>query len=123
MSPSPNPTLYQVNLRVLLRDRSRAIGRPATLDDMPDAARRGRRRSVRLALPARPLADRPRLPCHLPIESVLGAEFAALLPDLTDDDIAGSSFALVGAVVPDAIGGDEAAGPPPRAGWPTGTSG
>jgi hypothetical protein len=31
------PTLYQFNTRVWLTERSRALGRPATLDDVPDA--------------------------------------------------------------------------------------
>jgi hypothetical protein len=31
------PSLYQLNTRVWLTERSRALGRPATLDDMPDA--------------------------------------------------------------------------------------
>jgi hypothetical protein len=31
------PTLYQINTRVWLTERSRALGRPATLDDVPDA--------------------------------------------------------------------------------------
>ena len=31
------PSLYQINTRVWLTERSRALGRPATLDDIPDA--------------------------------------------------------------------------------------
>ena len=31
------PSLYQINTRVWLTERSRTLGRPATLDDMPDA--------------------------------------------------------------------------------------
>jgi hypothetical protein len=31
------PSLYQINTRVWLTELSRALGRPATLDDMPDA--------------------------------------------------------------------------------------
>ena len=38
MQPAPTyPALYQVNTRVWLTERSRALGRPATLDDIPDA--------------------------------------------------------------------------------------
>ena len=36
MSPA-YPSLYQVNTRVLLTALSRTLGRPATLDDIPDA--------------------------------------------------------------------------------------
>jgi hypothetical protein len=31
-----NPSLYQVNTRVWLTQLSRELGRPATLDDVPD---------------------------------------------------------------------------------------
>ena len=31
------PALYQINTRVWLTELSRALGRPATLDDIPDA--------------------------------------------------------------------------------------
>ncbi len=31
------PLLYQINTRVWLTDLSRGLGRPATLDDIPDA--------------------------------------------------------------------------------------
>jgi hypothetical protein len=31
------PSLYQINTRVWLTEHSRALGRSATLDDMPDA--------------------------------------------------------------------------------------
>ena len=31
------PSLYQINTRVVLTDLAQALGRPATLDDIPDA--------------------------------------------------------------------------------------
>jgi hypothetical protein len=31
------PLLFQVNTRILLAERGRDLGRPATLDDVPDA--------------------------------------------------------------------------------------
>jgi hypothetical protein len=31
------PSLYQINTRVCLTEQSKALGRRATLDDMPDA--------------------------------------------------------------------------------------
>ena len=34
---SAYPSLYQINTRVWLTELSRALGRPATLDDIPDA--------------------------------------------------------------------------------------
>ena len=32
-----HPALYQINTRVLLSDLSHGLGRPATLDDVPNA--------------------------------------------------------------------------------------
>jgi hypothetical protein len=37
MSAPRYPVLYQINTRVWLTERSSALGRPATLDDVPDA--------------------------------------------------------------------------------------
>ena len=37
MSASRYPSLYQINTRVWLTELSRKLGRPATLDDIPDA--------------------------------------------------------------------------------------
>ena len=36
MSKTPNPSLYEVNTRVVLGERSRVLGRAATLDDLAD---------------------------------------------------------------------------------------
>ena len=53
------PSLYQINTRVWLTELSRALGRPATLDDMPDAELdRLAGDGVRLDLAAERLADR-----------------------------------------------------------------
>ncbi len=37
MTPVQYPSLFQINTRVWLTERSRDLGRPATLDDMPEA--------------------------------------------------------------------------------------
>ena len=37
MTPLLNPSLYQVNTRVWLTSLSETLGRPAQLDDIPDA--------------------------------------------------------------------------------------
>ena len=34
----PYPSLYQINTRVWLTELAQRLGRPATLDDVPDAA-------------------------------------------------------------------------------------
>jgi hypothetical protein len=103
------PSLYQINTRVWITALSRKLGRAATLDDIPDAeldrlaemgfdwiwflsvwrtgeAARGVSRSN---------ADWRR-------------EFEATLPDLCDDDIPGSGFAVAGYTTHPTLGGDEA---------------
>src|SRR4051812_41957625 len=37
MGDPPHPSLYQINTRVCLTELARALGRAATLDDIPDA--------------------------------------------------------------------------------------
>jgi hypothetical protein len=37
MTPVRYPSLYQINTRVWLRELSRTLNRPATLDEIPDA--------------------------------------------------------------------------------------
>ena len=103
------PLLYQINTRVYLRQLGRELNRPATLDDIPDAelddlARLGydwiwflgvwqtgaAARQVSLANPE------------------WRHEFQDTLPDLSDDDICGSCFAITGYTVHAELGGDEA---------------
>ena len=110
MSASPRyPSLVQINTRVWLTDRGRAIGRPATLDDIPDAdLDRLKRRgfdwiwllSVWQTGPAGAAVSRRHPEWR--------AEFQHTLPDLRDEDIAGSGFAITGYRVHDALGGDAA---------------
>jgi Alpha amylase, catalytic domain len=109
MHRSRYPLLYQINTRVWLTELSRALARPATLDDIPDSeldrlaaagfewvwflsvwqtGEAGRRIS-------RTNADFRR-------------EFEETLPDLGNDDIQGSGFAITGYTVHTQLGGDEA---------------
>ena len=61
MSAPRYPALFQVNTRVQLTELSAALGRKATLDDVPDAELRpAGRDGLRLALAAERMADRPR---------------------------------------------------------------
>jgi glycosidase len=103
------PSLYQINTRVWLSDFARALGRPATLDDVPDAAldRLAERGfdwvwllSVWETGPASRLVS-------LSIPE-LRREFEQVLPDLRDEDIPGSGFAITGYSVHPALGGDDA---------------
>src|SRR5262245_797002 len=103
------PLLLQVNTRVWLTDLGRRLGRRATLDDITDedldqltgpgfdwiwllsvwqTGKAGQRVSR--------------------TNAGWRAEFHDTLPDLTDEDIAGSGFAITGYTVDPALGGDAA---------------
>lgn len=108
--PNPSyPTLYQVNTRVWLTELSRQLGRRATLDDIPDAvldnfARQGFDWIWMLSVWqtgefARVISRSNAGWRH---------EFEQTLPDLTDDDIAGSGFAITSYTVHRDLGGDAA---------------
>ena len=105
------PSLYQVNTRVWLTELSRTLdlGRPATLDDIPDAeldrlARMGFDwvwfLSVWQTGPAGQQISRS--------NSEWRREFERTLPDLCEEDIAGSGFAITSYMVPPGLGGDAA---------------
>jgi len=103
------PSLYQVNTRVLLTELSRALARPATLDDVPDAeldrwAGLGFDwiwlLSVWQTGPAAQRISRSHAGWR--------HEFAETLPDLCEDDIAGSGFAIRAYRVHPELGGDAA---------------
>lgn len=103
------PSLYQINTRVWLHEVSVATGRPATLDDVPDASldriaadgfdwmwllgvwqtgAAGRRIS---------LSFRSSMP-----------EYREVLPDVTEEDVRGSPFAVAEYVVHRDFGGPSA---------------
>lgn len=103
------PALYQMNTRVLLTRLSLALGRPATLDDIPDAELD---RVVGMGFdwiwllsvwrtgPAGQQVSRANAEWR--------KEFQETLPDLREEDIAGSGFAITGYSVHPALGGDAA---------------
>src|SRR6476619_2810075 len=103
------PSLYQINTRVWLTELSHALGRPATLDDIPDAeldrlAAMGFDWIWLLSVWQTGLAG----------QAVSRAnpewrrEFQETLPDLREEDIAGSGFAITGYTVHKNLGGDAA---------------
>ena len=103
------PSLYQINTRVWLTELSRKLGRPATLDDIPDAeldrlAEMGFDWAWFLSVwrtgPASRQVSRSNTEWR--------RGFEATLPDLGDDDIAGSGFAISAYETHPAQGGDEA---------------
>ena len=103
------PSLYQINTRVWLTELSSQLGKLATLDDIPDAE------LDRLAglgfdwlwflsvwqtgtTAQKVSRDNPEW----------RREFQATLPDLSEEDIAGSGFAITGYTVHQILGGDAA---------------
>jgi hypothetical protein len=104
-----NPSLYQVNTRVWLTELSRSLGRPAQLDDIPDAEL-DRLSAMgfdwiwflsvwRTGIEGRKVSRG---------NKAWREEFNKTLPDLSEADIAGSGFAVTGYEADPAIGGDAA---------------
>src|ERR1051325_10075902 len=109
MSAARYRSLYQINTRVWLTELSRTLGRRATLDDVPDAeldALAGKGfdwiwlLSVWQTGPEAQAVSRSNPEWR--------REFHDTLPDLTDDDIPGSGFAITGYTVHESLGGDGA---------------
>jgi alpha amylase-like protein len=101
-----HPSLFEINTRVWLRRLSRDAGRPMTLADIDDAtlddiARRGFDWVWLLSVWRTGAASRAVSRGN----AAWRAEFEAVLPDLRDDDICGSGFAIDGYVVDPALGG------------------
>jgi hypothetical protein len=109
MTPPRYPSLYQINTRVWLTELGRALGRPATLDDVTDAeldrlAAKGFDWVWMLSVWQTGAAGRA-VSRSIP---EWRAEFERTLPDLREEDIAGSGFAITGYTVSEALGGDVA---------------
>jgi hypothetical protein len=107
MSTVRYPSLYQINTRVWLTDLSRALGRTATLDDIPDAeldhlAQMGFDWVWFLSVWQTGVAAQ-RVSRSNP---EWRKEFQETLPDLSEQDIAGSGFAITGYTVHSSLGGD-----------------
>lgn len=103
------PSLYQINTRVWLTELARTLGRRATLDDIADAeldalAQKGFDfiwlLSVWQTGPAAQQISRSNPEWR--------KEFHETLPDLRDEDISGSGFAITGYTVHTNLGGDAA---------------
>jgi hypothetical protein len=103
--------LYQINTRVLLSDLAAQLGRPTTLDDIPDAALD---RVAGLGFKWVWMLGVWRLGEMGPAISRGRAdwreEFRRILPDLVDADICGSCFAIAGYTVSPRLGGAAALG-------------
>jgi hypothetical protein len=104
-----HPALYQVNTRILLGELGRSLGRPATLNDVPDAfidqiAARGFEWVWPLGVwqtgPAGREISRTR--------PSLRDSYAHDLPDWREEDVVGSPFAIQAYAVNRDFGGDAA---------------
>jgi glycosidase len=109
MTRARYPTLFQINTRVWLTELGRTLGRPATLDAIPDAAldhlaEQGFDWVWFLSVWQTGLAGQ-QVSRRNP---EWRREFQETLPDLREDDIAGSGFAITGYAVHEALGGDAA---------------
>lgn len=103
------PSLYQINTRVWLTELSRKQGRKVMLDDIPDIeldrlAEMGFDWIWFLSVWCTGVLAR-KVSRENP---VFRRDFEATLPDLQDQDIAGSGFAITGYTVHPDLGGDEA---------------
>ena len=106
---SANPSLYQINTRVVLQERGVALGRPATLDDLEDrflddVAAKGFEWVWFLGVWQTGEAGRAISRSN----QKLVDECRHDLPDLTADDICGSPFAIVAYTTHRDFGGDPA---------------
>jgi hypothetical protein len=102
-------SLYQINTRVWLAELARGWQRPATLDDIPDAeldriAAMGFDWVWFLSIWQTGLAGQLVSRTHPDWRH----EFEQTLPDLREEDIPGSGFAITGYVVHDQLGGEAA---------------
>jgi len=109
MQSARYPALYQINTRVWLTELSRALGRRATLDDIPDAeldrlVEMGVDWIWFLSVWQTGTAAQQVSRSHPGWRH----EFQETLPDLREGDIAGSGFAITGYTVHRDLGGDAA---------------
>jgi len=104
-----HPSLFQINTRVWLTELSQGLGRPATLDDIPDTELERLAEmgfdwiwllSVWQTGPAAQSVSRTNLDWR--------HQFEETLPDLRETDIAGSGFAIADYTVHSRLGGDAA---------------
>ena len=109
MAPAQYPALYQINTRVWLTQLSRKLGRTATLDDIPDTdldwlSDKGFDWVWFLSVWQTGLAGQRVSRAN----AEWRREFEETLPDLREEDIAGSGFAITGYTAHRALGGDAA---------------
>ena len=109
MTGARYPMLFQINTRVWVTELARTLGRPATLEDIPDAeldrlAGMGWDWVWLLSVWQTGLVGRQ----VSRVQPEWRREFEATLPDLAEEDIVGSGFAITGYTVSPALGGEAA---------------
>jgi glycosidase len=109
MAHTSYPLLYQINTRVWLTGLSRQLGRPATLDDIPDTEL-GRLAELGFnwvwLLSVWQTGEAGRAVSRSRPDWV--REFEDTLTDLREEDIAGSGFAITAYQVAEKLGGNDA---------------
>ena len=110
MSRGPRyPSLFQINTRVWLRELSHAAGKPTTLADIDDKTIDGFAEQgfdwIWLLSVWRTGAAGRAVSRGTP---QWREEFKSVLPDLTEEDICGSGFAITSYTVSEALGGETA---------------
>lgn len=109
MSRARYPTLYQVHTRCRLNEISKQLGRPAGLDDIPDSELDSWKKCgfdwVWLLGVWQTGAAGMKVSRSIP---EWRQEFREVLPDLIDEDITGSCFAIVQYTVHEDFGGEAA---------------
>ena len=109
MSSNVYPSLYQINTRVWMTELTRKLGRTATLDDIPDAELDKLTESgfdwVWFLSVWQTGKEGQRVSRQ---NHEWRKEFEETLPDLEEEDIDGSGFAITGYTVSEQLGGDAA---------------
>jgi glycosidase len=103
------PSLYQVNTRVWITELSHKLGRQATLDDIPDSALDQFKDLGFDWIWFLSVWQTGKIGQKVSRENAgWRKEFQETLPDLKEEDIEGSGFAIIRYVVSERLGGDEA---------------
>jgi hypothetical protein len=99
------PSLYQINIRAWLTERSRHLGRSAKLDDITDDDLDCLLRWASIGSGSWASADRPCGTGDLASQSRMAPRVRGDAADLKDEDIGGSGFAIQSYTVHRDLGG------------------
>ena len=103
------PLLYEINTRCWLRELSAIAGRALTLAEIPDSEIEGwRARGFTHVWLMGVWRSGPQSRAAALRDAKTNRSFAATLPDLRDDDVTGSPYAISAYAVADELGGDAA---------------